>query len=419
MGSLRTEELHEMPEPWLPAMPEPCMRPRGSAPRAGVFVALLGALLLPGRASADWPPHYSMSVHTSPETLSVGDRVQVDVEVEAPPPYQVSFPSALPGIDAKRVELRDFQLVPPEKGKKNGGSEQSTGPTTWIGRYTLALFAVGDITLPGVPVRIQAGEQIIEAHTDSLRLHVQSVLNDSLANAEIRDIKPQRDIPVPVPIWVWVLLGGLAVAALAIWWIIRRRRRREAPPVPVAPPRPAHEVALAELRRLETLRLPFEGKIKEHYVRLSEILRRYLEDSPHFAMSALEETTYEIVRELREKGYLEPVVDELAAMCDESDLVKFAKLEPTIEECNVGLERVRRFVIETSKPTARLREEPEAVLAMVGAAAGSAVAGDGAAAASPDRGDGAGPDGGSAGAAGGAAAAARIPDEWTPPGGAP
>ena len=190
-----------------------------------------------------------------------------------------------------------------------------------------------------------------------------------------------------------------------------------APPVPVAPPRPAHEVALAELRKLETLRLPFEGKIKEHYVRLSEILRRYLEDSRQFAMSALEETTYEIVRELRDKGYMQPVVDEVAAMCDEADLVKFAKFEPTIQECNEGLERVRRFVNETAKSTARLRQEPEAVLAMAGALAGAGVAESGAAASRPVRGDGAGRDGGF-GSAGGAAPAGGIPDEWTPPGGA-
>jgi hypothetical protein len=376
---------------------------------------MLGALLfLSGRARADLPRSLNVTVHTSPETLSVGDRARVDVQVEAPPGYEVSFPAALPGIEPKRVELRDFQLVRPEKGKKKG-SEQST--TTWIGRYTLALFALGDITLPGVPVKAHAGEQTIESQSDSLRLHVQSVLDDSLANAEIRDIKPQRDIRVPVPIWAWVLLGGLAAAGLVAWWMIRRRHRREAPPVPVAPPRPAHEVALAELRKLETLRLPFEGKIKEHYVRLSEILRRYLEDSNQFAMSALEETTYEIVRELREKGYLQPVVDEVTAMCDEADLVKFAKLEPTIQECNEGLERVRRFVNETAKSSARLRQEPEAVLAMAGAPAEAGVPAGVAAASRPVQGDGAGRDGGF-GSAGGAAAAGRIPDEWTPPGGA-
>ena len=401
MGSLRAEEHHGIPAP---------------AWRTAVRVALLGAVLfLSGRARADLPPGLNISVHTSPETLSVGDRARVDVQVEAPPGYEVSFPAALPGLEAKRVELRDVQLVPPEKGKKKKGSEQST--TTWIGRYTLALFALGDITLPGVPVKAHAGEQTIESQSDSLRLHVQSVLVDSLAKAEMRDIKPQRDIRVPVPVWAWVLLGGLAAAGLVAWWMIRRRRRREAPPAPVAPPRPAHEVALAELRKLESLRLPFEGKIKEHYVRLSEILRRYLEDSNQFAMSALEETTYEIVRELREKGYLQPVVDEVAAMCDEADLVKFAKFEPTIQECNEWLERVRRFVSETAKSTARLRQEPEAVLAMAGAPAEAGVPAAGAAASRPVQGDGAGRDGGF-GNAGGAAPAGRIPEEWTPPGGA-
>ena len=66
-------------------------------------------------------------------------------------------------------------------------------------------------------------------------------------------------------------------------------------------------------------------------MRLSEILRRYLEDG--FGVAALEETTEEILFDLERHGFDRATVKQIGALCGESDLVKFAKHEPTIEEC--------------------------------------------------------------------------------------
>ena len=121
---------------------------------------------------------------------------------------------------------------------------------------------------------------------------------------------------------------------------------------PAAPPVPPHMVAMAELRQLEAQRLPSAGKIKEHYVRLSEIMRRYLEAAPQFGFTALEETTDEIRLELRARRYKQEVIDTLVALCEEADLVKFAKYEPTIRECEEALDRVRRFVSQSAQTTA-------------------------------------------------------------------
>ncbi|HZM16777.1 MAG TPA: hypothetical protein VFE28_12315 [Candidatus Krumholzibacteria bacterium] len=292
---------------------------------------LVVTLLLGGAAMAA-----EVEVRTSPDSVTVGDSVTVELRLLAPPGAQVAFPRPQ---TPSRVEVLKMETPPPEAG-------------TWRALYTLAVYDVGDVVLPPWPVQVKADTHLAIVHTDSIRLHVASVLDDSLAAADIRDLKGQQDVPVPLPLWVWIVTGALVLAAALVffWW--RRRRRRPVAAVAAAPPVAPHTEALAELRQLEAMQLPAAGKIKEHYIRLSEILRRYLEKAPQFGFAALEETTDEILRELRARRYKAEWIQALAAMCHEADLVKFAKLEPTIVECDAALERVRRFVSRTAQVSA-------------------------------------------------------------------
>jgi hypothetical protein len=327
-----------------------------------------GALL--AQSDSDEPPDFlrrvDISVHTTPDSLTVGDPLTLEVRVEAPAGYEVTLSPGAPS-HVKKADVKGFQLEEPEP------VTEADAYATWIGRYTLSVFDVGEVTLPPWPIQVRADTQVAIVHTDSIRLFVYSVLDDSLDAADLQDIKPQRQIDVPLPAWVLPAAIAFLLLLIAIWWA-RRRRQPTEPMLPLAPSRPAHEVALAELRKLESLRLPYDGRIKEHYVRLSEILRTYLEDARAFQVAALEETTYEIVRELEEKQYTPGVVDEVAAMCEEADLVKFARHQPTVEECIEALERLRRFLLQTSRTSAHLtlREvlpEPVGVAVAAGAEA--------------------------------------------------
>ncbi len=293
-------------------------------------------LLLPLLLWGDTVQAGEFGVHTTPESLTVGDPVTVELRVEAPPGATVEFPRPQ---NSKQAEVLDVVAVPP-----------GTDDTAWHGRYTLALFDVGDIVLPPWSVQVRADSQATVVSTDSIRMYVHSVLDDSLDAADIADLKAQAEIPIPLPRWFWFVLGGLLLAALGVWWWLRRRRRQVVV-APVAPPLPAHEVALEELRKLEAQQLPGKGKIKEHYVRLSEILRGYLERAPGFGFAALEETSDEILRELRVRDYSPAVVETIERLCEEADLVKFAKHEPTMLECEAALSHVRRFVLETCRQT--------------------------------------------------------------------
>jgi hypothetical protein len=64
------------------------------------------------------------------------------------------------------------------------------------------------------------------------------------------------------------------------------------------------------------------------------------------------------------------MLERLATLCLEGDLVKFAKHEPTIEECSRAMERARDFVVgSAARCTPRPGQGTEPVAAAEPAAA--------------------------------------------------
>lgn len=281
-----------------------------------------------------------LSVALSPDSLTVGDPVVAHLQMRTAADTQVRFsPEQKLGNE---VQILNFQEQPHSLA-------EDSGETLWEAQYTLALYLTGEKMLPPFVVQVQRDSVTTLVSSDSVFVYVASVLDDSLAAGNILDIKEQRDLRVPWPLWVWIVLAVVAVALLIafLWW---RRRNRRPIVVRVEPLKPAHEIALAALRQLQAKRLPLDGRIKEHYIQLSEILRSYLEAAPVFAIPALEETTDEIVQSLKDRGTTPERVTHVQLLCEEADLVKFAKHQPPVDECMEGIERVADFVRQTSRP---------------------------------------------------------------------
>jgi hypothetical protein len=281
----------------------------------------------------------SVDVEVTPDSLTIGDPFTAHVRVRTDMQSQVSF-AAEPELGST-AQLLDFAEQPPRPVE---GSDTQV----WQANYRVALYDVGEHMLPPFRVQVKRGPTAAEVTSDSVFVFVATVLDDSAAAADLVDIKQQRDLRVPLPLWVWIILAVLLLAALLgwLWW---RRRNRGLHEVIVEPPKPAHEVALQALRQLETRRLPLDGHVKQHYIELSEILRAYLENAPVFGIPALEETTDEIVRSLKDRGTASERVQHVQALCEEADLVKFAKHQPPVDECMRSLERVADFVRQTAR----------------------------------------------------------------------
>jgi len=162
----------------------------------------------------------------------------------------------------------------------------------------------------------------------------------------LRDIKG----PVSFPTNHFFLTCVLAIACLAaliflIIFFLKKylKRKAQSPAIPIEP---ADKIAYKALERLKAKDLPRFGKIKEYYIELSDIVRRYMEN--RFSFRAPEMTTEEFLYFLRESDSLSGAhKNSLKQFLNHCDLVKFAKYGPTGHEIDDSFNFATKLVDET------------------------------------------------------------------------
>lgn len=338
--------------------------------RAGIALLVLlalapGAGVRAAEAPAAAPDTLRVQAAIHPAVVKVGERVQVRFAVPVP-----DSTARLVGPVAPAT-FGDADVVVSEPAP--------AGPDSLGWRMEVALFEPGDRELSGIPFLLADGAERRPVRILPYSLTVESTLPDSARAANLRDIRE----PVPLPAaWRWgrialalAVLGALA-AGVVLWM---RRPGRE--PVPVRawePSIPPEEEALAALQELEREELPARGRMKEHYARLSLILRTWVERRT--PVTAVESTTDEI----RDAFDRRPVLPReeaaaLLALFDAADLVKFARHDPGPGPAGEALAAARSWVeraaARRAAAEARLRESGTAAVGASEGADGGAAGG--------------------------------------------
>jgi hypothetical protein len=117
---------------------------------------------------------------------------------------------------------------------------------------------------------------------------------------------------------------------------------------------PADITALKQLAKLEEAKIWQEGNIKEYYSKLSEIIRRYMEN--RFEFITLELTTDEILKELR-SILSDEQLNKLKILLQRADLAKFAKSKPVDTENIESMVLAKQFITSTKKQRKERTEE--------------------------------------------------------------
>lgn len=139
----------------------------------------------------------------------------------------------------------------------------------------------------------------------------------------------------------------LAILGAVLAWVVTRlvKNKPIIRIIKIKPKLPSHITALNRIEEIKgdkSLRL--EGNTKEYYTQLTDTLREYLRD--RYGFNATEMTTSEIVGHLLKIQDKESIKD-LKEILQVADLVKFAKLHPSINENDRNMANAIEFVNET------------------------------------------------------------------------
>jgi hypothetical protein len=160
------------------------------------------------------------------------------------------------------------------------------------------------------------------------------------------------------------------VLFLAGQWLLRRLRWRQGTKPGQREPlddRLPEVVAYDELDRIAGLDLPAQGEFKRHYTLVTDCVRTYIEGVT--AIPAMDRTTSELMTAVHRVWMDGEPITLLRTLLDEANLVKFARLQPSIGDCRSATSSVRRFV-DLTKPDRTGGESPD--LSSVSGAAAAA-----------------------------------------------
>lgn len=279
-------------------------------------------------------PPEQLLARVSPESVKLGEPTTLELSITHAGDQR--FELVTPG------DLGDFEYLGQERKRVDG----ATSSTTTIA-VKLSAFQLGTLDTPPLNLEVFAPQGTATLPVPRAKVTVVSTLPpDAQTKGEnLYDVRP----PQEVPIRSWRLLYALAAIlvggalAYAVWKYLNRPKPVVAAPEP--PKEALHVRATKALDALAAENLPSKGQYKTYYFRLSEIVRGYLGEL--YAIEALESTTPELLAALRSRSTPGLPMEQVVAFAEASDFIRYAKLEPTLDDCKRDLELGYRIIHST------------------------------------------------------------------------
>lgn len=281
----------------------------------------------------------TLDVKVDQQEITIADQIALILEAKVSEDFEVEMPKF--GEKLEQFGIKEYRNPPARL--------IDDGKLLYRKTYVLEPFLSGEYTIPVMKIqfwkRDESDSQKYELETDELKIQVKSLLPETTAKLEIRDISGPVSPPPPPRGWTYaIVIGGivfvLILVVIIVWW--RRHRVFER----VVPKIPAHELAYRKLESLLAEKLLDQDQVKLFYYKLSDILRHYIEN--RFGLHAPERTSDEFLEELRSSDLLQ--VDHKQLLRDymqHCDLVKFAEHRPETEEIQKTFDACKRFIEET------------------------------------------------------------------------
>lgn len=173
-----------------------------------------------------------------------------------------------------------------------------------------------------------------------------SLIVDKLGISDIKDVlKPPfvwQDYLIFIIGGILLLLALVAIGLTIYLFLQKKNKGYYFKPVVVKPP---HVIALGALNHVKGEKLWQQGREKEYFTEITDILRKYIED--RFHVNAFEKTSEEILDIARNFMLEDSSLNGLKQVLTLADLVKFAKYKPFPDENDLSLVNAYLFVNQT------------------------------------------------------------------------
>lgn len=305
-----------------------------------IFISGLILTVIAFNAAKADPQKAVLSLDTS--SIRIGERVQLRLNATLPKTASIFWPVISDTLTGK-VEVS-------AKSKVDTNATSRKDFVTYSQNIVITSFDTGFHYIPAFTIHYAYSGDTSrhELLSESVYLKVRAVEVDT--TRAIRDIRG----PIQAPLTFAELVPYLAAVAILaliiglIWYYLwRKRMNKPLFPVLTRPLGPPWEIALQNLVLLEEKKLWQNGKIKEYYSELTDILRHYL--NQQHGIEAMEMITSEILSAYDLAGLQADSRHLLAKTLEKADYAKFAKAIPQRSENELSMTQARQF-IETTKP---------------------------------------------------------------------
>ncbi|MDR1161304.1 MAG: hypothetical protein LBK45_03100 [Tannerellaceae bacterium] len=198
-------------------------------------------------------------------------------------------------------------------------------------------------------------------YSNQVALKVSTLPVDTDNPEDFFDIKEIWKPPfVLADYYPWIFGVLVALFLICVVGYIIQRMRNQKPLTPFrreAPKLPPHEQAIMELNRIKQRKLWQQGRNKEYYTSITEILRHYI--VARFGINAMEMTSGEILDIIKRNSDATSVYENLKQILQLADFVKFAKWNPLPDENDLTLMNAYLFVNQT-RPATIAKEDDDA-----------------------------------------------------------
>lgn len=321
------------------------------------MIVLLGYVICPFRSFAQ--SYFDVKAQADTDRIRIGEQLKLELSAT---------------VDMNKLKESGLQLVfpaPPDSFNHFEVVERSKLDTQGSAReqlirqiLTVTSFDSGHWEVPPMKFELRGAAGVADsAFSNPVGIDVDNVPVDT--TKAFKPIKSLKTVPTSLlesivdfvqEYWPFIVSGLVIIGLFIWWWFYMRKRPAKAPAPPPVPLEAPYDRTIRQLQELAAEKVWQQGQVKEYYTRLTDILRTYFEEQ--FGIAALEQTSAELLQNIKPVTILNQQRDKLRALLSLADLAKFAKLQPTPQEHEESLQKAVE-IVEWTKPAAKPSENEQ------------------------------------------------------------